>query len=170
MRRRWRNRGDRPVRKVYSGSGIRSSTDRRCRVIVDYKLPWTGCRDKIEARYLLAIFNRDASYELVTPLMSMGCFCARDLHKQFWKLSILEFDAGNSLDAGVSEAGNRAAKGATEHLDSLRYEMDRATLTIARRDLRKSLRESKGWKVAEKPVEKLLGSKQVHTTLSSGGS
>ena len=47
--------------------------------------------------------------------------------------------------------------------------MDRPTLTVARRDLRKWLRESKEGKAAEKAVEKLLGTKQVHTNPPSGG-
>ena len=70
---------------------------------------WIACKDIQEANYLLAIINSNALYEAVTPLMNKGQFGARDLHKQLWKLSIPEFDAGNSLHREIAEAGATAA-------------------------------------------------------------
>ena len=104
----------------------------------------------------LAIINSDALYELVTPLMSKGQFGARDLQKHLWKLPIPGFDAGNPLHVAVSEAGEAAAAGAAKQLERLRQERDRVTVTIARRELRKWLRESPEGQAVEDVVGRLL--------------
>ena len=156
-----RNPGDRPVRVVYSGYGIPTAAlIHDVEVIVDYKLFWIACKDTMEAHYLLAIINSDALYELVTPLMSKGQFGARDLQKHLWKLPIPEFDANNSLHAEVSEAGKAAARGTTEHLASVRCKRDRVTVTVARRELRRWLRESTEGKAVEEAVGELLAKKR----------
>ena len=165
-----RNPADRPVRVAYSGYGTPTAAlIHDVEVIIDYKLFWIACRNALEAHYLLAIINSDALYELVTPLMSKGQFGARDLQKHLWKLPIPEFDTANSLHAEVSEAGNVAARGATEQLASLRRKRDRVTVTVARRELRKWLRESKEGKAVEEAVEKLLRTRQVPSYPPSGG-
>ena len=149
---------DRPVRVVYSGYGIPTAAlIHDVEVIVDYKLFWTTCKDTMEAHYLLAIINSDALYQLVAPLMSKGQFGARDLQKHLWKLPIPEFDAGNSLHVRVSEVGEAAALGAAKQLTGLLQNRGEVTVTIARREIRKWLRESEEGKGVEKAVGELLG-------------
>ena len=125
--------------------------------IVDYKLFWVACRYLQEANYLLAIINSDALFENVTPLMSKGQFGARDLQKQLWKLPIPEFDPAEELHVAISQAGEAAAAGAGRQLAQLRQERDRVTVTIARRELRKWLRDSPEGRKVEDVVGKLLG-------------
>ena len=165
-----RNPGDRPVRVVYSGYGIPTAAlIHDVDVIVDYKLFWITCKDTMEAHYLLAIINSNAFYELVTPLMSKGQFGARDLQKHLWKLSIPEFDPDNSLYVRVSQAGEAAAQGVAKQMAQLRQDRGKVTVTIARREIRKWLRESKEGKAVEDAVEELLGTKQVLANPPSGG-
>ena len=157
-----RNPGDRPVRVVYTQGGESTGALLQdAEAIVESRLYWIACRDKQEAYYMLAIINSNALYELVTPLMSKGQFGARDLHKHLWKLPIPEFDPEEPLHAVVSEAGRLAAKGAAERLAQLRQERTDVTVTIARREIRKWLRESKEGKAVEEAVKKLLGTGQV---------
>ena len=124
--------------------------------IVDYKLFWIACRDTQEAHYLLAIINSDALFEMVTPLMSKGQFGARDLQKHLWKLPIPEFDSNQPLHVAVSEVGQAAAEGVTHQLEQLRQERDRVTVTIARRELRRWLRESLEGQAVEEIVTRLF--------------
>ena len=152
-----RNPGGRPVRVVYGGWGTPTAAllhddD----AIVDYKLFWIACKDTREANYLLAIINSDALFEKVTPLMSKGQFGARDLQKHLWKLPIPEFDAGNPLHVAVSEAGRVVAEGAVQQLERLRYERGRVTVTVARREIRKWLRESDEGKAVEERVDETV--------------
>ena len=164
-----RNPGDRPVRVAYSGYGIPTAAlIHDVDVIVDYKLFWITCKDTMEAHYLLAIINSDTLYELVTPLMSKGQFGARDLQKHLWKLSIPEFDAGNSLHVRVSQIGEAAGQGVARQMAQLRQDRGEVTVTIARRELRKWLRESAEGKAAEEAVEKLLRTEQMPTNSPSG--
>ena len=166
----WRHEpGDRQIRIVYGGWGAPTAAllyedD----AIVDYKLFWVTCRDAQEAFYLLAIINSDALYEMVTPLMSKGQFGARDLQKQLWKLPIAEFNSEESLHATVSRAGRVASEGAAEQLAQLRKRRGRVTVTIARREIRKWLRESTEGKAVEEAVEKLLKTEQIPTDSPSG--
>ena len=152
-----REPGDRHIRIVYSGWGAPTAALLHDNdAIVDYKLFWIACRDVQEAYYLLAIINSDALYELVTPLMSKGQFGARDLQKQLWKLPIPEFDPENAFHAQVSDAGQVATQAAAERLAQLSKERERVTVTIARREIRKWLRESNEGKAVEKAVGELL--------------
>ena len=105
---------------------------------------------------MLAIINSDALYELVTPLMSKGQFGARDLQKQLWKLPIAEFEPGNALHSQVSDVGQAAAQAAARRLAQLNRERQRVTVTIARREIRKWLRESTEGKAVEEAVQELL--------------
>ena len=164
-----RNPGGRPIRVVYTQGGESTGALLQdAEAIVESRLYWIACRDKQEAYYMLAIINSNALYELVTPLMSKGQFGARDLHKHLWKLPIPEFDPEEPLHAVVSEAGRLAAKGAAERLAQLRQERTDVTVTIARREIRKWLRESKEGKAVEEAVKKLLGTGQVPTNPPSG--
>ena len=63
----------------------------------------------------------------------------------------------NPLHVEVSEAGETAAAGAAKQLEQLRQERDRVTVTIARRELRKWLRESSDEGQAVEDVVRLLG-------------
>ena len=157
----WRqDPGDRPVRVAYNQSGAPTAAlIQGSESLVDYTLFWIACGDMQEANYLLGIINSQALYEAVASLMPKGQFGARHLEKHLWKLPIPEFDAGNTLHAEVSEAGKAAARGATEHLASLRRTRDRITVTIARREIRKWLRESQEGKAVEKAVGELLAGK-----------
>ena len=159
-----RNPGDRPVRVVYSGWGAPTAAllhddD----AIVDYKLFWVACKNVHEAHYLLAIVNSDVLLDMVTPLMSKGQFGARDLQKQLWKLAIPLFNPDDQFHLEVSEAGKMAAEGAARQLERLRHERDRVTVTIARREIRKWLRESKAGKAAEEVVRDLLDDGRTDT-------
>ena len=153
-----RNPGERPIRVVYGGYGVPTAALlRNDDAIVDYKLFWIACKNTEEAHYLLAIINSDALYELVMPLMSKGQFGARDLQKHLWKLSIPEFDPDSPLHIAVSEAGEAAGVGAAQQLAQLRASRgDNVSVTIARRELRKWLRESAEGRAVETKVRALL--------------
>ena len=166
-----RNPGKRPVRVVYSGWGTPTAAllhddD----AIVDYKLFWIVCRDAREAYYLLAIINSDTLADAVnkytTPNWSGK---TRDLQKHLWKLPIPEFDPNSPLHVRMSQAGEVAAFGAAKQLTQLRQYRGEVTVTIARREIRKWLRESTEGKAVEEAVEKLLGTGQVPINPPSGG-
>ena len=155
---KWRNdSGDRPVRVVYTKSGVPTATlleddD----ALLDHKLFWIACTHVQEANYLMAIINSQVLYAAVLPLMPKGQFGAWDLQKHLWKLPIPEFDGANALHIEVSEAGEAAAKGAAEQLAALRQERERVTVTIARRELRVWLRASPEGAAVEDAVTRLL--------------
>ena len=152
-----RDSGDRPVRVVYNSSGAPTAAllhgdD----LVVDYTLFWVVCKDAQEAYFLLAIINSECLYEAVAPLMAKGQFGARHLQKHLWKLPIPEFDPGDPLHAAISGAGQSAAQGAARELAALRQNRSRLTVTIARRELRKWLRNSEEGKTVERAVGRLL--------------
>ena len=152
-----RDHGERPVRLVYGGYGVPTAAlihDEDA--IVDYKLFWVACKDVQEAYYLLAVINSHALYEAVAPLMPKGQFGARDLQKHLWKLPIPEFDPGDPLHLAISRAGRTAAEGAARELAALRQTRSKLTVTIARRELRKWLRESEEGRAVEGAVAELL--------------
>ena len=151
------NPNDRPTRVVYTTSGEPTAALIPDDAIVDHVLYWVSCKDTQEASYLLAIINSYALYEAVAPLMPKGQFGARHLHKHLWKLPIPEFDPINPVHMRVSKAGEAATLGAAEQLAQLRQERDRVTVTIARRELRKWLRNSPEGQAVESAVTKLLG-------------
>ena len=98
--------------------------------------------------------------------MSKGQFGARDLHKHLWKLPIPEFDSGNPLHVQVSQAGEAAAIEAAKQLAQMRQGWGEVTVTIARRELRKWLRESTEGKAVEEAVGELLAKKvDAHSSL-----
>ena len=150
--------GDRPIRVVYTKSGIPTAALLEDRdALIDHKLFWVACRHIQEARYLLAIINSNALADAVDPLMAKGQFGSRDLQKHLWKLPIPEFDPSNSLHLAISKAGEAAAAGAAKQLEQLRQDRPKLTVTIARRELRKWLRASAEGKAVEEGVGKLLG-------------
>ena len=81
------------------------------------------------------------------------------------KLPIPEFDPKEPLHAAISEAGRVAAQGVARQLAPLCQDRTDVAVTIARRELRKWLRES----TEGKAVEELLGTRQVATNPLSGG-
>ena len=147
------------MRIIYSKSGQPTASlvdDEKS--VIDFNAYWVTCKDIQEANYLLAIINSDALYEAATPLMNKGQFGARDLHKHLWKLPIPEFDPGNLQHQVVAEAGAWAAMETQDRLSDLREQYgDKLTVTIARRELRKWLRNSQVGAVVESAVEDLLG-------------
>ncbi len=167
----WRqNHGDRPIRVAYNQSGAPTAAIiQGNESLVDYTLFWITCADSQEANYLLAIINSQALYQAVASLMPKGQFGARHLEKHLWKLHIPEFDRGNLLHVRVSEAGEAAGLGAAKQLTQLRQDRGEVTVTIARREIRKWLRESKEGKAVEDAVEELLGAKQVLANPPSRG-
>ncbi len=149
--------GDRPIRVGYGGSGIPTAaiiSDSNS--IVDYTLFWVACKEIREANYVCAIINSNALYTAVTPLMARGQWGARHLQSHLWKLPIPEFDPADALHESIAGAGEAAAKGAAEQLEKLREERGRVTVTIARRELRKWLRESPEGQAVEDAVGRLL--------------
>ena len=155
----WQHRsGGRPIRVVQTEAGVPTAAillDHDA--IVDETLYWLPCKDMYEANYLLAIINSDTLYQAVQPFMAKGQFGARHLHKHLWKLPIPEFDADDALHARISDAGAQAAAAAAERLAELRADRgDKLTVTIARRELRKWLRESPEGAAVEEAVKDLL--------------
>ena len=88
--------------------------------------------------------------------MSKGQFGARHLQKHLWKLPIPEFDPGNGQHTEIAKTGEAAAQGAAQQLAQLRQQRDKVTVTIARRELRRWLRESPEGKAVEQVVGQLL--------------
>ena len=154
-----RNKGARPIRVVYTKSGMpTASTVSDRHIIIDHLLYWINCNSIDEAHYLLAIINSDSLQEAAKPLMSKGQFGARDLHKHLWKLAIAEYDGGDELHAEISAAGSAAAVGAAAELARVRAERGSGvSVTIARRELRKWLRASDEGRRVEAAVAELLG-------------
>ena len=156
---RWEDQpGGRPVRVAYNQSGapIASLVEDNT-AIIDYTLFWIACKNIHEAHYILAIINSQALYERVEPLMAKGQFGARHLQKHLWKLPIPEFASENTLHARISDAGAQAAAAAAERLEQLRADRgDKLTVTIARRELRKWLRNSPEGAAVEEAVKDLL--------------
>ena len=152
------NSGEHPIRVLYSGWGAPTAAllhddD----AIVDYKLFWVACRNRGEAHYLLSVINSDALADGVNKYTTPNwAGKTRDLQKHLWKLPIPLFNPDDPLHIEVSEAGRVAAEGAVEQLERLRQERDRVTVTIARREIRKWLRESAEGETVERLVSKLL--------------
>ena len=150
---------DKPVRIAYSGSGEpTAAVIDDDKAIVDHKLFWITCENLLEAHYLLAIINSDALAAAVNSYTTPNwAGNTRDLHKHLWKLPIPQFDAGNALHARLAEAGARAAAGPAQQLAQLRAQRgDRLTVAIARRELRRWLRNSPEGAAVEAAVKSLL--------------
>ena len=154
-----RDKGDCPIRIVYNQSGAPTAAILQDdEAIVDYTLYWVGCRDLSEAHYLTAIINSVELYAAVEPLMPKGQYGSRHLQKHLWRLPIPEFDGGDSLHVDVADAGRDAAEGVERELVNLRQRYpERLTVTIARREIRKWLRESAEGQRVEGVVGRLLG-------------
>lgn len=151
------DKGDRPVRIVYNQSGAPTAslmTDESS--IVDYTLYWLTCQTEDEAHYLTAIINSGVLYEKLEPMMPKGQFGARHVQKHLWRLPIPEFDAGDSTHMSIADAGRQAAVGVERELERLGEERPGFTVTIARREVRKWLRESAEGQRVEEVVGTLL--------------
>ena len=147
-----------PFRVVYTKSGEPTATivcddD----AIIDNLLYWIVCSTRDEAHYLLAIINSNVLYEAVQPFMPKGQFGPRDVHKHLWRLPIPEFDAADAKHTVISDAGRQAAAGVERELEKLREARPGFTVTIARREIRKWLRESAEGQRVEEVVGVLLG-------------
>ena len=148
----------RPFRVAYAKSGTpTAAVIEDDEAIVENILNWIACSSKAEADYLLAVINSDALYDAIKPFMPKGQFGARHVHKHLWRLPIPEFDGGDSLHVSIAGAGRQAAAGVERELGNLRQRFPRLTVTIARREIRKWLRESAEGKRVEEVVGLLLG-------------
>ena len=122
----------------------------------------TRCTGSVVVTYLKRITWRQSStaislYAAVEPLMPKGQFGSRHLQKHLWRLPIPEFDGGDSLHAEIADAGRQAAVGVEGELERLGKERPGFTVTIARREIRKWLRESVEGQQVEEVVGELLG-------------
>ena len=151
--------GLRSIRVVYNQSGAPTATILDdAEAIADYTLFWVTCKDLPEANYLLAIINSDALAAAVNKYTTANwAGNTRHLHKHLWKLPIPEFDPGNGQHTDIAKAGEAAARGAAQQLAQLREQRDKVTVTVARRELRRWLRESAAGKAVERVVGRLLG-------------
>ena len=150
----------RSIRIVYNQSGTpTASVLQDDQAIVDYTLYWVSCASMSEAEYLIAIINSETLYASAAPLMAKGQFGARHLQKHLWRLPIPEFDASDSTHVEVSDAGRQAALGVEQELTNLRQRYERLTVTIARREIRKWLRQSAEGQRVEDAAGELLGGK-----------
>ncbi len=153
------NLGVRPVKVVQTEAGQPTAALLQdTNVMVDSTLYWITCKDLQEASFLLAIINSDAMYRAVSSLMAKGQFGARHVHKHLWKLSIPEFDPSFPLHVSIAKAGKAATAGVETQLEQLRQQRGpKLTVTVARRELRKWLRQSAEGKAVEEAVTELLG-------------
>ncbi len=153
-----RDKTERPIRIVYNQSGTPTAAVLEDdSAIVDYKLYWVACRDLEEAHFLLAVINSDALAEAVNRYTTPNwAGKTRDLQKHLWRLPIPEFDGGNSLHVSIADAGQDAAAGVERELERLGEDRPGFTVTIARREVRKWLRESAEGQRVEEVVGALL--------------
>ena len=150
--------GKMPVRVIYAASGVPTAAiiDDEASLI-DYTGFWVACFNHDEASYLLSIINSDALYAGIEPLMAKGQFGARHVQKHLWKLPIPKYDEGVALHRDLAEAGKATAAGVQAVLANLREKRgDKLTVTIARREIRNWLRNSKEGKTVERLVGELL--------------
>lgn len=157
----WQNNpGDRPFRIAYTKSGAPTAAKvENNDQVIENILNWVICSSNDEAHYLLAIINSDALADAVNRYtVPNWAGKTRHLHKHLWRLPIPEFDASDADHVAVSEAGRDAAAGVERELGNLRQRYpQRLTVTIARREIRRWLRESSEGKRVEGVVGVLLG-------------
>ena len=147
------------IRLVYTKSGEPTAAlIHDDKAVIDHLLYWILCEDIEEAHYLMAVINSHALATLVNQYTTPNwAGNTRDLHKHLWKLPIPEYDPSTQLHEDIAQAGASAATGAAAQLAALRSARgDRLTSTIARRELRKWLRDSDEGKAVENVVGKLL--------------
>ncbi len=160
----WQNdNSEMPVRVIYNQSGTPTaailSNDES---VVDYTLFWVACVSLAEAEYLLSIINSDTLEEAVNKYtVPNWAGRTRHLHKHLWKLPIPRYNERVALHRELAKAGEAAAKRVADILPELRAKEEAKgrslTVTIARREIRKWLRQSKEGKDVERLVGKLLG-------------
>lgn len=99
---------------LYNASGTNVSAtyvDRNklpLRFVVDHKLYWIALSQPMEAYYLAAVLNADASNQAIKPFQSTGLLGERDIHKKLLDLPIPLFDPKNELHRKLSELGQEA--------------------------------------------------------------
>lgn len=148
-----------PVRVLYAASGAPTAAIvEDSAALIDYTGFWFPCFNKSEANYAIAIINSDVLFTAIEPLMPKGQFGARHVQKHLWKLPIPAYNGRLALHRKLAKAGEAAAAGVQTVLAELREERGaKLTVTIARREIRKWLRQSKEGKDVERLVGKLLG-------------
>jgi len=99
---------------LYNASGTNVSAtyvDKKrlpLRFLVDHKLYYIAVQQPMEAHYLTAILNAEASNQSIKPFQSTGLLGERDIHKKLLDLPIPTFDAGTPLHRKLSELGEKA--------------------------------------------------------------
>ena len=152
------NPGGTPIRIAYAAAGTPTAAflDEPA-ALLDETCYWVRVRNSMEGNFLLAIINSNTLFAEVESLMAKGQFGARHLHKQLWKLPIPEYNEGVPLHRNLAQAGEAAAAGVRVVLKQLREQRgDKLTVTIARREIRKWLKDSREGKAVERLVKQLL--------------
>lgn len=130
-------------------------------VVLDTTLYGVPCSSLAEAQYLSAVFNSFVLERMLEPLMPKGQFGSRHVHKHPWRLPIPEYDDSDSLHVEIAQAGENAAAGAKALWDEIRAEREgtgqSTSVTVARREIRQWLSESKEGQRIEELVGRLLG-------------
>ncbi len=156
----WMRSGDGQIRIAYAGSGRPTAavlTDPS--EIADYTLFWIACNSIDEANFLSAVINSETLERSVIPLaVPNWSGKVRHLQKHLWRLPIPNFDPSSRLHRDIASAGVQASNGVDKVLADLRVSRDKVTVTIARREVRDWLANSKEGNVVESLVERLLDS------------
>lgn len=145
---------------LYNASGTNVSAtyvDRNkqtLRFLVDHKLYWVAVRQPMEAHYLAAILNAEATNQVIKPFQSTGLLGERDIHKKLLDLPIPTFDSGIALHRKLSELGHDAHRQAQAVISDQNFP---AGASLARQ--RAHIRTALGGELAEIDglVRKLLG-------------
>ena len=137
--------------------------------IIDTKLYWVPCRTVKEASYLSAVINSYTVWQAVIPITTKNwAGDTRDLHKHIWRLPIPEYDEMEALHREIVAAARNAAAGAERVLSDVRAQRDEqgkpTTVTVARREIRKWLKQSEEGQEVERLVAQLLGDASVSET------
>ena len=140
-------------------------------VVLDYTLFWVNTRSVDEAHYLTAVINSLALETALEPLMPKGQFGSRHVQKHLWRLPVPEYDDGNPLHRDIAAAAVEATAGATALLQELQTaraaQGKPTTATIARREIRAWLAESKEGAQVEALVAQLLV--DISSSTADGG-
>lgn len=134
-------------------------------------LYWITARSVAEANYLTAVINSFALETALEPLMPKGQFGARHVQKHLWRLPIPEYDDDNPLHRDIAAAAVEATAGATALLQELQTtraaQGKPTTATIARREIRNWLAQSKEGARVEALVAQLLA--DASSSTADGG-
>ena len=134
-------------------------------------LYWITARSAAEANYLTAVINSFALETALEPLMPKGQFGARHVQKHLWRLPIPEYDDDSPLHRDIAAVAVEATAGATALLQEVQTaraaQGKPTTATIARREIRNWLAQSKEGARVEALVAQLLA--DASSSTADGG-